>query len=140
MDGAACGALAKDGFLTRQSTLGELFDEKIALLKSFRSGSAAHDFNRRRSPSKRLQAGSAFLDAAKMNGSAARAAARLISKTGRPKYETNSYSILSVPSELERASGIYTLSGMIPTGDVVEQARALGQDREPEVLRLEYRG
>jgi len=140
VDGAACGALAKDGFLTRQSTLGELFDEKIALLKSLRSGSAAHDFNRRRSPSKRLQAGSAFLDAAKMNGSAARAAARLISKTGRPKYETNSYSILSEPSELERASGIYTLSGMIPTGDVVEQARALGQDREPEVLRLEYRG
>ena len=32
------------------------------------------------------------------------------------------------------------LSGMIPTGDVVEKARALGQDREQEVLRLEYRG
>ena len=72
--------------------------------------------------------------------SAARAAARLISKTGRPKYETNAYSILSEPSELERASGIYTLSGMIPTGDVVEQARALGRDREQEVLRLESRG
>ena len=37
-------------------------DEKIALLKSLRSGSAALTLTRRRSPSKRLQAGSAFLE------------------------------------------------------------------------------
>lgn len=101
-------------------------DQGIAVLKSLRSRSAAHEHTRKvRSPAKLKP--SSLVDAADLSGAAARHMVRRLNGA-RPVYVPFTYNVLSEPSDLERAAGVYHL-GLVPTGDVAERAR--------KTLRLE---
>jgi len=101
-------------------------DQGIAVLMSLRSSSAAHEHARRAQSPTKIKP-TAVLDAADLSGAAARHMVRRLGGK-RPVYVPFTYNVLSEPTDLERASGVYHL-GLIPTGDVAERAR--------ETLRLE---